>query len=96
MALVVRRIHMMARRRRWENERDVAKYVDLIEKEHSPIIERTDLSEEDARSESIFLGLRLMRGLDLEDYRRGSGPICKIDTQRILHRLLRCRINRDR
>lgn len=55
-------------RRRWANERDVAKYVQLIEKEQSPVVERTDLKEEDARSESIFLGLRLMQGLDLQNY----------------------------
>jgi oxygen-independent coproporphyrinogen-3 oxidase len=61
------------RRRRWANERDVAKYVDLIEDQRSPVVERTDLNEEDARSESIFLGLRLMRGLDLEDYRARFG-----------------------
>lgn len=60
-------------RRRWANERDVARYVDLIEKRQSPVIEYTDLDEEDARSESIFLGLRLMRGLDLEDYRKRFG-----------------------
>jgi oxygen-independent coproporphyrinogen-3 oxidase len=61
------------RRRRWENERDVAKYVTLVEKEQSPITACTNLNEEDARSESIFLGLRLMRGLDLEDYRKRFG-----------------------
>ncbi len=60
-------------RRRWANEREVAKYVELIEAEQSPVVERTDLKEEDARSESIFLGLRLMRGLDLEDYRSRFG-----------------------
>ena len=60
-------------RRRWANERDFAKYVQLIEEEHTPIVERTDLNEEDARSESIFLGLRLMRGLDLADYRARFG-----------------------
>jgi oxygen-independent coproporphyrinogen III oxidase len=60
-------------RRRWANQREVAKYVELIETEHSPVVERTDLKEEDARSESIFLGLRLMRGLDLEDYRLRFG-----------------------
>lgn len=60
-------------RRRWANERDFAKYVQLIERGHTPIVERTDLNEEDARSESIFLGLRLMRGLDLEDYRLRFG-----------------------
>lgn len=60
-------------RRRWANERDVAKYVHLIEQEESPVVERTDLKEEDARSESIFLGLRLMRGLSLDDYRSRFG-----------------------
>ena len=60
-------------RRRWANERDVAKYVDLIARRQSTVVERTDLKEEDARSESIFLGLRLMRGLDLADYRSRFG-----------------------
>ena len=59
--------------RRWANERDVAKYVDSVESKWSPIVERTDLNEEDARSESIFLGLRLMRGLDLDEYRTRFG-----------------------
>jgi oxygen-independent coproporphyrinogen III oxidase len=60
-------------RRRWANQREVAKYVELIETKQLTIVERTDLKEEDARSESIFLGLRLMRGLDLEDYRSRFG-----------------------
>jgi oxygen-independent coproporphyrinogen III oxidase len=72
-------------RRRWANERDVAKYVQLIETEQSPVVERTDLKEEDARSESIFLGLRLMGGLDLEDYRTRFGfDLCEqYDTELI-------------
>jgi oxygen-independent coproporphyrinogen-3 oxidase len=76
------------RRRRWENERDVAKYVDLVEKGRSPIIERTDLSEEAARSESIFLGLRLMSGLNLEDYRRRFGSDLQDRYAADLHRLI--------
>jgi len=60
-------------RRRWANERDVVKYVELIEQDQTPIVERADLNEDDARSESIFLGLRLMRGLDLDDYRSRFG-----------------------
>jgi oxygen-independent coproporphyrinogen-3 oxidase len=53
---------------RWSNERDAARYFERIEKTESPIVEQTDLSEDDARSESIFLGLRLMRGIDLQNY----------------------------
>lgn len=76
------------RRRRWANERDVAKYVDLIEHQRSPVVERTDLNEEDARSESIFLGLRLMRGLNLEDYRRRFGSDLQDRYEMDLHRLV--------
>jgi oxygen-independent coproporphyrinogen-3 oxidase len=60
-------------RRRWANERDTMKYVRMIEKIESPITERTNLDEEDARSESIFLGLRLMRGIDLKNYQARFG-----------------------
>ena len=59
--------------RRWANQRDAAKYVEMIEKNGSPIVERSSLSDEDVRSESIFLGLRLMRGIDLERYRQRFG-----------------------
>jgi len=60
-------------RRRWANERDTMKYVRMIEKDESPVAERTKLDEEDARSESIFLGLRLMRGIDLKNYQARFG-----------------------
>jgi oxygen-independent coproporphyrinogen-3 oxidase len=60
-------------RRRWANERDAAKYSALVERSDSVIVERTELTEEDARSESIFLGLRLMRGIDLNSYRARFG-----------------------
>ncbi len=60
-------------RRRWANERDPAKYVQLIANHESPVNERTELSDEDARSESIFLGLRLMRGVELQNYRSRFG-----------------------
>lgn len=75
-------------RRRWANERDMAKYVALIEREELPVVERTALNEEEARSESIFLGLRLMRGLDLEDYRKRFGPDLRDEYDLDLDRLL--------
>ena len=56
-------------RRRWANERDPAKYATLVHRREPPIVERTELTEADARSEAIFLGLRLMRGIDLNSYR---------------------------
>ena len=60
-------------RRRWANDRDTMKYVAMIEKGESAIVERTQLSEAEARSESIFLGLRLMRGIDLKRYQAQFG-----------------------
>ena len=60
-------------RRRWSNERDTARYVALIESEQTPTVEHTDLSDAEARAESVFLGLRLMRGIHLAEYRSRFG-----------------------
>jgi oxygen-independent coproporphyrinogen-3 oxidase len=61
-------------RRRWANERDAARYTELLEGAHTPIVETTELDESDARAEAIFLGLRLLqRGLSLSDYRSRFG-----------------------
>ncbi len=61
---------------RWSNERDTALYVTLIEKGASSVVETLNLSDNDARSESLFLGLRQMRGIDLAAHRArfGSDP----------------------
>ncbi|HKP35781.1 MAG TPA: radical SAM family heme chaperone HemW [Pyrinomonadaceae bacterium] len=60
-------------RLRWANERDAARYVHVIDSGESPVVERTVLNEDDARSESVFLGLRLMSGIDLQNYRERFG-----------------------
>src|SRR6266550_1313622 len=75
-------------RQRWANERDAAKYVEMIEKHESPIVERTSLSDQDARSESIFLGLRLMRGIDLEKYETRFGKNLRSEYNGELDRLV--------
>ncbi|MCA1577871.1 MAG: radical SAM family heme chaperone HemW [Acidobacteria bacterium] len=49
--------------RRWSNERDALKYVELIERASSPIIEKQFLTDRDVKAENLFLGLRLMRGV---------------------------------
>lgn len=61
------------RSRRWSNERDVAKYVALVEQNASPKIEERELSEADRRSEAVFLGMRLMSGLNTARYRQLFG-----------------------
>jgi len=60
-------------RRRWANERDAAKYVEIVKNNESAIVDRTTLSEEESRSESIFLGLRLLKGIDLQTYESRFG-----------------------
>jgi len=75
-------------RRRWANERDALKYVGMIENAESPVVERTDLQEEDARSESIFLGMRLMQGIDLRSYRLRFGDDLRDRYDRELSRLI--------
>jgi oxygen-independent coproporphyrinogen-3 oxidase len=52
--------------RRWSNERDVLKYVEAVEQGSSSIREKQILTERDIRAESLFLGLRLMRGVSLD------------------------------
>ncbi|MEK6333860.1 MAG: radical SAM family heme chaperone HemW [Acidobacteriota bacterium] len=75
------------RARRWSNERDASAYVNLIEADRSPVVDRTELKEEDARSESIFLGLRLMRGVNLESYRARFGRDLRAEHEANLARL---------
>ncbi len=53
---------------RYVNERDTAKYVDMIETSDSAIVEKNELSKKQLSSEFAFLSLRLSKGLDLGEY----------------------------
>lgn len=55
---------------RYANERDTAKYVEMIENAASSVTYREEI---DAASEFIFLGLRLARGIDTEKYKKRFG-----------------------
>ena len=61
------------RRLRWPNERDVARYVEAIENKLTPIVEETQLSQSELRAEAVFLGMRLMRGVDTHEYQQAFG-----------------------
>src|SRR5437868_1230515 len=74
-------------RTRWSNERDAARYTVLIEKGHTPVVETIELDERAARAESIFLGLRLMRGVDLTEYRARFGADLRDEYAADLERL---------
>jgi oxygen-independent coproporphyrinogen-3 oxidase len=59
--------------RRWANQRDIGRYISAIEANESPIAQTWELSEHDRRSEKIFLGLRLMKGISLREYEASFG-----------------------
>jgi len=58
---------------RWSNYRDVLKYVELVETGVSAVVDEHDLSASDVRAEALFLGMRLMRGVDVQQYRETFG-----------------------
>ena len=60
-------------RRRWSNERDALRYTELIEQGRSPVVEDFELSQRDVEAEAVFLGLRLMRGINLREHRSRFG-----------------------
>jgi len=59
--------------RRWSNHRDVMKYLELVETGVSPVVEEQQLSRTDVQAEAVFLGLRLMQGLDLRAFSESFG-----------------------
>ena len=59
--------------RRWSNHRDVLKYVSVIENGESAVVDEQQLSQTDVRAEAVFLGMRLMQGVDLRRYRESFG-----------------------
>ena len=59
--------------KRWSNERDTNKYVQLIENGESPIVETNALDTMQVAGEFAFLRLRLNEGLNLEDYKERFG-----------------------
>jgi oxygen-independent coproporphyrinogen-3 oxidase len=59
--------------KRWSNERDVLRYLEAVESDLSPIVERQELSEDEIRAEAVFLGMRMMQGVNVEQYRESFG-----------------------
>jgi oxygen-independent coproporphyrinogen-3 oxidase len=60
-------------RQRWANERNVLRYIEAIEQQDNAVVERTELTRDEARAEAVFLGLRLMRGLNTRQYQNHFG-----------------------
>ena len=58
-----------------------------IELEATPVVESFELSEQDARAEALFLGLRLLRGLDLRELESRFGVDLRLEHADDLARL---------
>lgn len=59
--------------RRWSNERDAMKYVARVTSGSSPIVETVNLSPVEIQAEAMFLGLRMMSGINANQYRDSFG-----------------------
>lgn len=59
--------------RRWANERDLSKYVGIVEGEGSPLVEDRRLTEGDRRAEAVFLGMRMMAGVKTGEFKELFG-----------------------
>ena len=58
---------------RFENISDIDKYADCIKNDKSPIAERIKISPIEKASQTAVLGLRLIKGIDLKEYKRKTG-----------------------
>lgn len=59
--------------KRWSNQRDVLKYAELVESGTTPVVQEQQLSREDVRAEALFLGMRMMRGIDMHAFSETFG-----------------------
>ena len=59
--------------RRWANERDLVRYIEMIEHDRKAIVDETRLSKADRQAEAVFLGLRLMQGFSFKEYQQVFG-----------------------
>ncbi|MBA2340097.1 MAG: radical SAM family heme chaperone HemW [Pyrinomonadaceae bacterium] len=66
------------RNTRWSNERDARRFVEALENGRETVVETIKLEAHEAAAENIFLGLRLMRGVDLGEHRKRFGAdVCR-------------------
>ena len=49
------------------------KYLELVESGASAVVEEQQLSRTDVQAEAVFLGMRMMQGVDLSRYRESFG-----------------------
>ena len=59
--------------RRWANERELIKYMEMVEQSTSAVVIETLLTDADRQAEAVFLGLRMMEGFSFEEYQQLFG-----------------------
>lgn len=72
--------------RRWANERDAVRYLEMIERNSRAIVSETQLTEGERQAEAVFLGLRMMQGMSLQDYEHEFGSDLRMEHERDLAR----------
>jgi oxygen-independent coproporphyrinogen-3 oxidase len=72
---------------RWVNIKQTEKYIDSISRTNQAIAERTDLSGDDRAAEALFMGLRLIDGVDLAEFQSRYGVDVRSTYGRELERL---------
>lgn len=77
--------HSFDGKMRRANERDTNRYVTLIEEGRSPV---TTEEEIDLAAEFAFLGLRMMRGVDLVDYKERFGKDLVVEYEEGISRMI--------
>lgn len=74
-------------RMRWSNKRNTISYIELLEAGDSPVVESNQLDENAVQAEAVFLGMRLLRGLDLSEHKKRFGVDLTRKYQEDLERL---------
>jgi oxygen-independent coproporphyrinogen-3 oxidase len=59
--------------RRWANERDLVRYMEMTALDGKAIVDETLLSQVDRQAEAVFLGLRMMQGFSFTEFRQTFG-----------------------
>jgi putative oxygen-independent coproporphyrinogen III oxidase len=65
--------------RRWSNQREVLRYVENVEQGASPVVDEQDLTPSELRAEALFLGMRMMRGVDVREYNELFGVDLRVE-----------------
>lgn len=72
--------------RRWANERDVVRYLEMIEKHARAIVSETELTDAERQAEAVFLGLRMMQGMSFQNYQQEFGSDLRTEHENDLER----------